>query len=298
MAGGVFGDGTGRLRTFWRILIFLLGGGGVQAGLGIGVVIWWKVLVPEGLRTPMLFLTVAVPVECAATLASVYACRRLLDRRSLASLGLERPEPRPTASPWLGLALGGAAALAPMLALLALGAYRVTAVNLTFAPLLLLAILTVGAFGEELQFRGYLLKNMVEAGHPWVGLAVVSVLFTLAHARNPGFWSTPLNGVNILCAAIALGVAYLLSGNLWFATALHLGWNAVQGVVFGQPVSGIPGLGLLKVASTGAMDDAWTGGSFGLEGSLLALAPLLLLLAVLTALLLRRRKAAGRAGAG
>jgi hypothetical protein len=46
------------------------------------------------------------------------------------------------------------------------------------------------------------------------------------------------------------------------------------------------------------MDDAWTGGSFGLEGSLLALAPLLLLLAVLTALLLRRRKAAGRAGAG
>jgi membrane protease YdiL (CAAX protease family) len=298
MAGGVFRDGTGRLRTVWRFLIFLVAGGAVQFALGMGVIVWWKHLVPASAQQPLLFLAVSTPVTSAGTLAVVYVCRRRLDRRSLTSLGLGRPEARLTASPWLGLALGGGAALAPILALLALGSYRIAALNVSPAPLVFLAVLAVAAFGEEVQFRGYLLTNMAEAGHRWAGLLLVSALFMLAHCGNPGFWATPLNGVNILCMALLLGVAYLLSGNLWFVTALHLGWNAMQGVVFGLPVSGIPGLGLLRLDSTGARGEFWTGGSFGLEGSPLVLPPVLVLLAFLLALLLKRPRMRARPPAG
>jgi len=56
--------------------------------------------------------------------------------------------------------------------------------------------------------------------------------------------------------------------NLWLAMGLHAGWNVTQGGVFGLPVSGFETRGLFKGALGG--DPLLSGGSFGLEASLIA----------------------------
>jgi len=64
-------------------------------------------------------------------------------------------------------------------------------------------------------------------------------------------------------------LAYQVSGNLWFPTALHFAWNFCQGVVFQLPVSGIRTDGLIDVWVAPTAPLWLTGGAFGLEGSAL-----------------------------
>ena len=72
-----------------------------------------------------------------------------------------------------------------------------------------------------------------------LGIFVSSLIFWLFHALNPAVWTTPLAGVNLFGAGIVLALAYLASGNVWFPTAMHFAWNAVQGILFELPVSGV-----------------------------------------------------------
>jgi membrane protease YdiL (CAAX protease family) len=80
--------------------------------------------------------------------------------------------------------------------------------------------------------------------------------------------------VNIVVAGLFLGVVYLKTASLWWATGAHLGWNWALGFLADGPVSGLdlvdaPGYRLL---STGP---EWlSGGAFGAEGSLMATAVL------------------------
>ena len=105
-------------------------------------------------------------------------------------------------------------------------------------------------------------------------LAVVfsSVVFWLMHSLNPSAWSSPLVGVNLFGAGVVLALAYRVSGNIWFPTALHFAWNIGQGVVLQLPVSGIRMDGVVDLEVNGAMPAWLTGGEFGLEASVLVTA--------------------------
>ena len=72
-------------------------------------------------------------------------------------------------------------------------------------------------------------------------------------------------------AGLLLGAAYMLTRRLWLAIGLHAAWNFTQGWVWSVPVSGgsAPN-GLLLTRFHGP---EWlTGGAFGLEASVVALA--------------------------
>ena len=131
-----------------------------------------------------------------------------------------------------------------------------------------LPALLVMAFGEELLVRGFLLRYW----QPLLGLpgAVLlsSAAFALMHGTNPNISAFGLLG--IFLAGVMLAVAFVASRSLWFATGIHLGWNAATSVVLGLPVSGLvlPSLVRWQAADSDTARQLM-GGDFGPEEGLL-----------------------------
>ncbi len=129
-------------------------------------------------------------------------------------------------------------------------------------------IFVIGAFGEELLFRGYLFQTMVEGTGNIIAVVVFASFFGLAHLNNPNV--TFFSLVNVALAGVWLSLAYFKTRTLWFPIALHFSWNFFQNHIFSFPVSGIQfekfQLGVLTQSGP-----VWlTGGSFGPEGGALA----------------------------
>lgn len=151
------------------------------------------------------------------------------------------------------------------LVMFAAGAYRGTDPSLN-AGILLGLMLAVGtAVGEEVLFRGVLLRVLNARFGSSVAVAALSVLFGLAHVGNAG--AGVLGAVAIaISAGLLLNVAYLLTGRLWLPIGIHFGWNAMQSAFFGTDVSGTgSGRGLFAGHLSGP---EWlSGGAMGMEGS-------------------------------
>ncbi|MBW3629394.1 MAG: CPBP family intramembrane metalloprotease [Gemmatimonadetes bacterium] len=128
------------------------------------------------------------------------------------------------------------------------------------------AFFSIAAAAEEVLFRGYAFQALVEAIGVWPTVLVTSALFAAVHLGNPEVDSIAV--VNIFLAGVLLGFAYLRTRSLWFATALHSGWNWTMAAALGFPVSGLVLLDtpLYDAVETGA--DWWTGGGFGPEAGL------------------------------
>ena len=125
-----------------------------------------------------------------------------------------------------------------------------------------LVVLIFGALAEEMMFRGYPFQRLEEAIGPVGAIAVFSVLFGLVHLTNPNasVWGL----INTVLIGVVLAVAYLRTRALWLPWGLHFGWNAMLGLVYGLPVSGLR-LFNVVVHSTAKGPQWLTGGSYGIE---------------------------------
>lgn len=160
--------------------------------------------------------------------------------------------------------------------LIALGAFILGRVNyieffpgqLTSLEFLQYSVLfTIAATTEEVVFRGYILENLLESMHPFLALTISSILFMLLHFQ---LLSQPdsLPFINLFLAGLFLGASFIYTKNLWFPLGLHISWNLFQGPVFGFEVSGLQTKSFLR--QTILVENTWTGGAFGFEGSILA----------------------------
>jgi hypothetical protein len=126
-------------------------------------------------------------------------------------------------------------------------------------------------FNEELLARGYPFQRLVEGSGPWVGQLVFAGLFALMHWGNPGMhgatkaWAT----VNIALAALLLGFCYLRTQSLALPIGVHLGWNWAQGSLLGFGVSGTTDIKGAWTPIFHGRPDWLTGGTFGLEASVI-----------------------------
>jgi membrane protease YdiL (CAAX protease family) len=110
--------------------------------------------------------------------------------------------------------------------------------NLKMALLYLLIVWSFAAFGEEMAYRGYLIRRAAELlGESqrawWLAVVIAAILFGLGH------WYKGMSGViDSGMAGLLLGAAYLLTGrNIWTCvlahgfidtigvTALYFGWE-------------------------------------------------------------------------
>jgi len=169
----------------------------------------------------------------------------------------------------LGLATGFLVFSAAVGVAALLGIYRLQGEgDLSGLLAALLASALFPAVSEEMLFRGIIFRWTEEWGGSWAALVVSSVLFGAAHAFNPGSSWVATSFIAIE-AGVLLAGAYMLTRSLWMPMGLHAAWNFTQGEVFDIPVSGLDQHGLVaaKIAGPALL----TGGSFGLEASLLTL---------------------------
>jgi CAAX protease family protein len=127
-------------------------------------------------------------------------------------------------------------------------------------------ILAPAALAEELMFRGVPLVVTGRALGRTRAILLLSILFALAHIRNPDVTAAAL--ANIALAGIFLSLAFYTPGGMWTAFGAHLGWNVTLAAL-AAPVSGLPfDIPYIDYRSGGPR---WlTGGAFGPEGGLLA----------------------------
>jgi membrane protease YdiL (CAAX protease family) len=134
------------------------------------------------------------------------------------------------------------------------------------------------AVGEEIIFRGVIFRLLEEAFGTVVALVVSAIVFGLLHMLNSGATITGVVAV-ALEAGVLLGLAYVLARSLWLPIGIHLGWNFTEGGIFGSAVSGGASAGVFPMALHGPT--LVTGGTFGLEASIISVAVCLTASAIL-----------------
>lgn len=217
----------------------------------------------------MLILTV---FSLLGSFLALWVATKFIDRKPLMSIGLSVKDKTNEMLIGLAFALAFIGGLFAILWLI--GAINVTG-YVGFKPgvFIVSMMLFMAAFDEELIFRGYILNNMMDAtNNRWIALAGSSVLFALLHAGNPSIWSTWVPMTELFAAGFILGISYTFTKNLWFPTFFHFGWNFFQGL-FGFEISGlnVDSWKVISHENTGNVPDIVSGGSFGIEGSVITL---------------------------
>ena len=181
-------------------------------------------------------------------------------------LGLPR---RATAArEWaLGAALGWGLALAAILPMALSGAIYVQLWSQprVFGLFLLNGItLAVASLAEEIAFRGYPFRRLIDAIGPVKATIALSLLFGCGHALNP--YSTWTSVLVTVLAGMLLSIGWLRTHGLWLPWGLHFAWNACVGILFGLPISGMSDFS--SVVQTRTFGHLWlTGGDYGPEGA-------------------------------
>jgi len=194
-----------------------------------------------------------------------------------------------------GMAIGAGLTAVAVLCIEISGGLRVLSFSVTGRALGLalveLFILSTGAMGEELMFRGYPFHRLIETTGPVFSVVVMSLLFGFAHGENPH--TNSLAMVNTCAIGALLATAYLRTKALWMPWGIHFAWNTALGLVFGLPVSGLTDFAV--ILRTRASGPRWvTGGAYGIEGSVVG--TIVILLGFIPVILLTRKCARGRAG--
>ncbi len=212
---------------------------------------------------PLLNLA-AVGAMSALSLAVYMAFVRLIEQRAVTELSL------PGMGRELGVGLLGGVSLYTLcvLVLMMLGVYRVDGFNPVSFMLPVVAMALGSGVIEELVFRGALFRIVEEWLGSWVSVVVSSLMFGLVHLANPASTLTGALFISVE-AGLLLAAAYMVTRRLWLAMGFHMAWNFTQSGVFSGVVSGSDSApGLIKATIQGP--DLLTGGSFGLEASVIA----------------------------
>jgi membrane protease YdiL (CAAX protease family) len=204
--------------------------------------------------------------------------RRPASARSV--LGLPK---RPTAGrEWLlGAAIGWGMVVLAVLPMALTGSLHVDfwteprALRLIFINL---AAIAAFSLAEEVVFRGYPFRLLIQAIGPVGASFGMCLLFGLARALQHGATRT---GIFIaMLAGIVFSVAWLRTHGLWLAWGMRFAWIASMGILFGLPVAGSVDYSTL-IQTTVAGRTGLTGGDYGPEGALLTAVALLIGLVVL-----------------
>jgi membrane protease YdiL (CAAX protease family) len=190
------------------------------------------------------------------TIVEKRAVVELSGKRAIAELGM-------------GLAFGALLLTLTVGILAALGVYRITGNNGWQTMLAIVPACILAGVLEEVMIRGIVFRILEQSLGSWIALALSAALFGILHLLNPG--ATLLNAAAIAIeAGVLLAAAYMLTRRLWFCIGIHTAWNFTQGGIFSVAVSGGSSKGLLQAKMVGP---AWlTGGTFGVEASVVALA--------------------------
>lgn len=277
----IFVAADGRVRSGWVLLVFALIAGLVTGGLNFGVTL----LIGNELGAlddprAAFFTWPTLVGALAATLVCHFAFKEEV------GLGLERAARRFAWGAAASLGLVTLACVVP--ALVGATTLRWSGDSLTrllFVSLIHAFAVAPTGIAEELLLRGVPLKALSRGTHPVLAVTLTGLVFGALHLMNPN--ASVIAALNVALVGAWFGAVAVRTGSLWMPFGLHVAWNYVEGVVFGQPVSGIPpGVAVLR-ASWPRAAGFWSGGDFGPEAA--GWTAVLLAAAIVVTLLTPRR---------
>ena len=251
-----------RIIDFPLVAMLIAVGLFILAGFAAGRIVKYAIPEVPGFSSPMKFYVVAILILIPLY---VFAIARLGEPKRN-----DLRDPNWARHLLLGL-VGGVVIFSIAVAIAgALGIYRIVGIGSLNGLLAALIVPTMGAaVTEEMLFRGILFRWLEQFGGSWLALLLTSVMFGATHLGNPN--STWIGAIGIAFeAGVMLGAAYMLTRSLWLPMGLHAAWNFTQGEVFDIPVSGTEVHGLVDARL--CCNPLLTGGGFGLEASLIAIA--------------------------
>jgi membrane protease YdiL (CAAX protease family) len=243
---------------------------GLLLRVGLYILLAWMglLLFPATLSLGGIFVMSTLSTFAAAAVANAVVVR-IYERGRLADVGLGA-SPIAGREFLSGLGSGIAAAVcvvAVPLALRMASIHREAAVvahpwaSFAFDGLMLF----FGAMGEELLFRGYAFQLLIRTLGPFATILPTSVIFGLLHAANPD--ANALGIVNTVAWGILFGYAVWRTGALWVPIGLHFGWNFALPLL-GSNLSGFT-MNVTGYTLQWNVGVLWSGGGYGVEGSLL-----------------------------
>ncbi|HEY4010047.1 MAG TPA: CPBP family intramembrane glutamic endopeptidase [Acidobacteriaceae bacterium] len=131
--------------------------------------------------------------------------------------------------------------------------------------LIAVASLAFGTLANEVAFRGFLFRRLIDAIGPTAATLVLAGLYALLVSLQPN--ATGLSFLVLLLGGVLFSLAYLRTHALWLGWGMHFAWAAATVVVFGLPVGGVASYS--TIVQTDTKGPAWlTGGAYGPEGAL------------------------------
>jgi membrane protease YdiL (CAAX protease family) len=280
--------GANGIRAGWRALIFLA----IVVGLvaAVNLVIW--LVMHFVLHRPLQVGTVSSLSPAAAILSD----GAIFVFTGLAALIMRRIEHRKweqyglplrfafRGDFWIGTIVGFLAISTSLLAIFAFHGFHLAGLAIHGRTILTAIAAWTAAFvivglGEEFAFRGYLQFTLTTGMGFWPSAIVLSLLFGLAHAGNPG--ETKFGLFSVVCFGMLFCLILRRTGNLWWVVGFHTGWDWGQTFFYGVADSGLPAYhNLFNSMFSGPH---WlTGGSVGPEASIFTPLTLLLVAIVFT----------------
>src|SRR5690242_14776636 len=284
----IFINDFGRLRSGWRLLIFVLVLVAVLFLFATLLRVAYLAFVQYERSIPHIDFIADVIFRLTLMLAALgtgYICARWLEGLPWRSLGLTFHHD------WLrdllvGFAIGFTTLAVAVGIAAAAGGLRFSLSGSAMTGAILRAfigttpLLFVAALAEEALFRGYALQTLSRARLALLGLLLTSVPFASVHLSNPNV-VPGVTFANTALAGIWLGAAYLRTRSLWFPLGVHWSWNWALGWFFGLPISGLQ-LVSTPLIQTQDNGPKWlTGGSYGIEGGVACTIALILFTAFL-----------------
>ena len=269
------------LRPLWYILAFYLIS---FVTLGVLQVVAEAAIGPLALDTrDALFQWISL----ASVVLATWIMLRRVEKLPWSIVGLDRA----AASPPLvlkGAAFGGLTIGVASLVLLGIGMLRIDATvpgSWWGEAWRSTIVLLPAAFFEELFIRGYVFAVLRRTAGWKLALVATSVVFGMLHAWNPGADAESI--LAVIVAGFFLGAIFLATRSMYAVGAAHFAWNWVMSGVLHIAVSGIPPRDPdYRVVETGP--DWLTGGQWGPEGGLAAVAAMFIGIFYLYARHLRR----------
>lgn len=209
---------------------------------------------------------------------TVFRWTRKVEKRPIRTLGFYKENF--LSALFKGYGLGLSLFILALAGLVVLGQYQFDSIHLdTYS--LIFVIFTIPFWilqgtAEELVTRAWLIPQLAKRTNLKVAIIISSSLFTLLHLGNPGI--TFLSAIDLFLFGVAMSLYLLKTDTIWGIGGIHGAWNFAQGNLFGVLVSGqSSGTSIMKFTPQGNQD--WlSGGSFGIEGSIVSSIILFLLI--------------------
>jgi len=185
---------------------------------------WWSHLNGRGLNEPW-FITSSLAIFLA-TFIICYIFIKVIDKKPLSFLRVTLVKFKKYIA--VGKAIGFVIVLLFTLVNLLPGNVGITIVYKSLAgTLFYLLLLGIGifvlVFGEELVYRGYVLKTLETQCGIIAAVIISSLIFCIIHFVRPDI--SLLASVNIFLSGILLSLICIYYNSLWAPVGIHFGWN-------------------------------------------------------------------------